>query len=530
MRRHACAALVGIVLLSGCGNDPDPNEPTPRTPVASVTLNHEDDTVVVRSVLQLAATLRDSNGTELEDRVVQWLTSDGLLATVEEGRVQTKAPGVVTITALAEGKRDSVRLTLAANVAVSRRLPTTFAGDTTRLFAALTDAEGQPIDVGTEIWSSSDKSVAMVAPDGIVTGVSPGRATIMASSFGNSGSVELVVLDPTPRPNRELTYTRYSAFSELHRIGVDGTGDETLTDIEREFGSHQWSPDGNRLAVTYYPLAGEGTAPLYTMNADGSDQRELQRDSVYRPRWSPDGSRLVFERGVWPGRIYVINADGTGLRELTTVEGNQRAPEWSPDGRRIGFRADTFPPDRHSTTCGDFWLVDADGSHAENVDLPTNVCYHEWSPDGKLIAFDSGQNPEFDGIWLINSDGTNPRPFTSNCSMEGFCSGPRGYRQPRWSPDGKRLAYASWSLTSFEVEGDPFRIHVSNIAQTQMIDFPVGSATGYGAEWSPDGTLLAYAIRAEPVLLPTLVVSQPDGSGQVPVVTTQPAGGLTWRR
>jgi Tol biopolymer transport system component len=444
--------------------------------------------------------------------------------------VQTKALGVVTITATSEGVSTSVDLTLAPNVAVSRRLPTTFAGDTTRLFAALTDADDHPIGVGTEIWSSSDESVATVAPNGVVTGVSPGRATITASSFGLSGSVELVVLDPTSRQNRELTYARYSAFSELHRIGLDGTGEMTLTDIEREFGSHHWSPGGDRLAVTYYPLAGEGTAPLYTMNADGSDQRELQRDSVYRPRWSPDGSRLVFERGVWPGRIYVINADGTGLRELTTVEGNQRAPEWSPDGRRIGFRTDTFLPERHSTTGGDFWLVDPDGTHLEKVDLPISVFYHEWSPDGKLIAFDSGQSPDFDGIWLINSDGTNPRPFTSNCSMEGFCSGPRGYRQPRWSPDAKRLAYASWSLTSYEVEGDPYRVHVSDIAQTQMIDFPVGSALSYGAEWSPDGTLLAYSTRAEPVLLSTLVVSQPDGSGRVPVVSNQAIGVPTWRR
>jgi hypothetical protein len=290
MRHSARVALLGIALCYGCGDDPDPIEPPSEAPVASVILNIEDDTVVVRSVLELVATPRDSNGTALQGRLIQWFTSDDFLATVVDGRVQTKALGVVTITATSEGVSTSVDLTLAPNVAVSRRLPTTFAGDTTRLFAALTDADDHPIGVGTEIWSSSDESVATVAPNGVVTGVSPGRATITASSFGLSGSVELVVLDPTSRQNRELTYARYSAFSELHRIGLDGTGEMTLTDIEREFGSHHWSPGGDRLAVTYYPLAGEGTAPLYTMNADGSDQRELQRDSVYRPRWSPDGS------------------------------------------------------------------------------------------------------------------------------------------------------------------------------------------------------------------------------------------------
>jgi Tol biopolymer transport system component len=371
--------------------------------------------------------------------------------------------------------------------------------------------------------------VATVAPDGIVTGVSPGRATITASSFGMSGSVELVVLDPTPRQNRELTYTRNSVFSELHRIGLDGAGDITLTDNLREFGYHHWSPDGDRLAVSYYQRAGEGSAPLYTMNPDGSDPRELLVDSVYRPRWSPDGSRLVFQRGI-PGRIHMINADGTGLRELTTIGGYQQAPEWSPDGRRIGFRTDTFLPDRHSVTCGDFWLADVDGSHLERVDLPINLCYHEWSPDGKLIAFDSGQSPDFDGVWLMNSDGTNVRPFTSNCSAEGVCTGPRGYRRPRWSPDAKRLVYGSYGSTSFEVGGDPLRIHVSDIAQAQVLDFSIGSAVAEGAEWSPDGTLLAYSTRIDPDLLPTLVVSQPDGTGQTPVLSDQPVSGLAWRR
>ncbi len=529
--RSSPAALAALALVVGCGHEPDPVEPPSQTPVASVTLNVENDTVIVRSVVRLVATLRDADGRTIENRRVFWTSSDPLLASVTpQGEVQTKGVGVVQITATSETRSASATLTLAPVMRVSRRLPTTFAGDTTLLIAALIDADGQSIGRGPEAWSSSDASVATVAPDGVVTGVSPGRAIITAASFGASSGVELVVLDPTSRPNRELTYARFSLSSELHRIGGDGSGDIMLTETGRELGYHHWSPRGDRLAISYYPVGGVGDAALYIVNADGSDPRQLVPDSVYQPRWSPDGSQLAFEVGAFPGRIHVINADGTGLRELTTVEGNQRAPEWSPDGRRIGFRADTFPPDRVSTTCGDFWLVDADGSNAEKVDLPINVCFNQWSPDGKLIALDTGSSPDFDGIWLLNGDGTNPRPLTANCSDDGVCSGPRGYRGARWSPDAKRLAYASYGSTSFEVNGDPFRMHVLNIAQGQVMEFPVGSAVAYGAEWSPDGTLLAYNIRVEPFLTPTLVVSRPDGTDRVPILTGFFAGNPTWRR
>ena len=297
MRHDITVALLGVGLWSGCGGDPDPIEPPSQPPVASITLNLQSDTVVVRSVVQFQATVRDADGNPLEDRQIEWLSSDPFIATVDNGRVQTKALGVVTITATSESHRASAQLTMAPNVAVSRRLPTVFAGDTTQLVAALTDADGNLIGTGPDGWTSSDEGVAMVSTDGIVTGVSPGRATITASREAGSGGVELVVLDPAPRPARELTYVRFSATDELRRIGADGGGAIPLSDTERSVGHYDWSPLGDRLAISYYPWFGEGVAALFVENADGSDPRELLPDSVYRPAWSPDGERIAVEQG-----------------------------------------------------------------------------------------------------------------------------------------------------------------------------------------------------------------------------------------
>ena len=87
------------------------------------------------------------------------------------------------------------------------------------------------------------------------------------------------------------------------------------------------------------------------MNADGSNRRQLTRYAVgSNPVWSPDGRRIAFRRLNWPplpsagnsdlyvADLYVVNADGSGLRRLTRhAENVPRSFAWSPDGRTIAF-------------------------------------------------------------------------------------------------------------------------------------------------------------------------------------------------
>ena len=73
---------------------------------------------------------------------------------------------------------------------------------------------------------------------------------------------------------------------------------------------------------------------LYVVNADGSGRRELTRAKYSTPAWSPDGRTLVFARS---GQLYIVNADGSGEQNLTKGSGGAAAPAWSPDGSRIAF-------------------------------------------------------------------------------------------------------------------------------------------------------------------------------------------------
>jgi Tol biopolymer transport system component len=108
-----------------------------------------------------------------------------------------------------------------------------------------------------------------------------------------------------------------------------------------------WSPDGSRIAWFDF---GEGTTPyghvnfLSFVNPDGTGLREgIARlpgtFGAYSLVWSPDGSRLAFWQADdldLPGQIFVVNADGSGLRQIT-YDGDNRWPAWSPDGSRIAF-------------------------------------------------------------------------------------------------------------------------------------------------------------------------------------------------
>jgi uncharacterized protein YjdB len=172
-----------------------------QQPVATVTVTPNPSSVAVQQNLQLTATLKAADGTELTGRVVTWETSNQAVATVNQnGRVTGIAPGTATISARSEGKTGTTALTVTqtlqpvATVTVAPNNGNQVAVQGTLQFSATLKAADGTVLTGRSIaWSSSNDAVARINADGLATGIAPGTVTITATSEGKSGTASLTV-------------------------------------------------------------------------------------------------------------------------------------------------------------------------------------------------------------------------------------------------------------------------------------------------------------------------------------------------
>jgi Tol biopolymer transport system component len=134
------------------------------------------------------------------------------------------------------------------------------------------------------------------------------------------------------------------------------------------------------------------------MNADGSSMTPLVDHYCFNPEWSPDGQHIALENP-----ISAINADGTNLVLLTDGSGN--CPSWSPDGQKILFS-------RSGSTNSEFLVVNADGSGLTQLtNNPAIEYWPNWSPDGQKIVFHSNRDRE-NNIYIMNADGSGVTRIT----------------------------------------------------------------------------------------------------------------------
>ncbi|MBL8126117.1 MAG: PD40 domain-containing protein [Chloroflexia bacterium] len=250
--------------------------------------------------------------------------------------------------------------------------------------------------------------------------------------------------------------------------------------------SPAWSPDGSRIAF-------ERSGDIYVMNADGSGQVNLTNDprGDHGPRWSPSGARIVFSRDVSPSNtdLFTMNADGSAQGALTNTPTQlEYRPDWSADGVSIAFV---------SSTAGNTYigLINVSGSGRQIlINFALNEDHPRWSPDGQQIAFSSNgndNNPSLQtDIWTARADGANPINRTASS---------RDYEEgPTWSPDGKQIAYAvrTFSDPNYEL----FTMKANGASRTNRSNNP---AMDGGPDWA-----------AKPAAAPAPLASSQHGQGQ----------------
>ena len=188
--------------------------------------------------------------------------------------------------------------------------------------------------------------------------------------------------------------------------------------------------------------------------------------------------RLAFHSnrdGNW--NIYVMNPDGSDQTRLTDHPAVDSWPSWSPDGRRIAFissRDDPNPNDDDRIV--EIYVMNSDGS--DQTRLTNDSAWHSlprWSPDGRRIAFQSYRDGNWE-IYVMNEDGLGQTRLTDNSVPDG---------RPTWSPDSQRIAFYSTIDENAE-------IYVVNADGSDQANLTNNAANDWSPSWSPDGRRIAF--------------------------------------
>lgn len=291
---------------------------------------------------------------------------------------------------------------------------------------------------------------------------------------------------PTWTPDGwRVTYQQWKS-GHSHISAIDLRNDQVQGIVAG--GAPKWSPDGKRLAFSrglelpqppgVFTDCGPPTqSDIFVAGARGGAEINLTATptSEWEPSWSPDGRAILFVSvsPTYESDLHVVSADGSSRLQLTSGPGRDLNPSWSPDGRQIVFS-------RGEAGASQILVVSRDGSELRRIG---DGAAPAWSPDGRLIAFSTG-DPNAREILVMNRDGSEIRKVG-----EGS--------QPMWSPDGSKLAFVSPS-------GRIVVAHADGRARKTL-------AMGASPAWSPDGKRIAFVVR-DPLGETSIFVMRSDGS------------------
>ena len=307
-------------------------------------------------------------------------------------------------------------------------------------------------------------------------------------------------------------------------------------------------------------------SPVFAQQKKLDKETFMDMESVSNPSISPDGRQIVFTR-TWVDKVkdeyrsnlWIVDVDGTRIRELTSGSWRDSAPVWSPDGKRIAFLSD-----RDGTTQLHVLWVDtrevAQLTHLERA--PGSL---QWSPDGKKIAF-SMFVPDNDPILAVKlperprgaqwarpavivdrlswaADGRGPLPtgfnhvFVIDSVLGGtpqqITSGKYNHSGPEWSADGKTMYISSIRKPDAEYLRNDSEIYAIDLATLQVKALTDRKGPDGNPQVSPDGRWIAYTGYDDKMYtshLSSLYLMDKDGAGKRLWAGNLPSspGGVRW--
>jgi TolB protein len=236
-------------------------------------------------------------------------------------------------------------------------------------------------------------------------------------------------------------------------------------------------------------------SPARTGSTPAAKQLTRNRDFLQHLSWSPDGGRLLFTR-IHGGHmaLWTMKADGSDWKQ---VFASNKQPHfdgcWHPDNRKIAFVFDKL-----QGTDGLLQIdtINLDGSDHKNL-IPHKAFEESprWSPDGKRLAWVSTRDGNQE-IYVADADGKNLKRLTSEPAQDN---------NPSWSPDGKQIAFCSGRKGNLD-------IWVMNADGSDVHRLTTDPHLDCWPAWSPDGKRIAFTTNRDGNY--EVYVMNADGTGQ----------------
>lgn len=255
--------------------------------------------------------------------------------------------------------------------------------------------------------------------------MSPAAATPVNGRIAYS--VGAILPDPDP-----------GAASQVYTVNQDGTGRRQLTHVVApvQAGDPSYSPSGTRILYVSNPTR---HFQIWAMNGDGSDQHRLVNDpghDEFLPSWSPDARTIVFTRclsvvGTTECAIAVVNADGTGLHDITHGHWQDFVARYAPDGQHIVFSSD------RAGLIAAVWRCAPDGADLRQLTDPDlEAWWPDYAPNGQRIVFTSNFDRPLGQLYTMTPNGAAVRQLTN------FTDNDQGFAAS-YAPDGTRLVLSA---------------------------------------------------------------------------------------
>ena len=291
---------------------------------------------------------------------------------------------------------------------------------------------------------------------------------------------------PTAAPAAGLGKLAFVREGDIWVLDVDSGQERQLT-TDAGAQAPRWSPDGQWVAFRKVQ-----TGELWVVRADGSGATQVEESALGRAAWAPNNNRLAYADA--KGTLMVVDVD-SGQRQQISPAGKEVGRfAWFPDGERLVLemqeQADEATPGPGRPRGQGLWLVNADGTgliELRAVFVPDSADLGTLSPDGRWLTLWEGMasaSLRADGLALriMSAAGGEPQEIASATLLgPGFVV---------WSPEGDRLAvvegggrqtWANKQIVVMRPDGSDRRV-VSDAGRADL--FPA---------WSPDGRRLAFA-------------------------------------